>query len=174
MRLTRQIGQIATNSDREMQFEKKLDRIAEAWRVTRSEVVQHNLPAVHTADRGHVIRGVEQTEEKLADDVHTLQAMQPSRFHRLHREKEKGAIWEETLGCLSVVTQQRMWIQRQKERLRLEHISIGSGDPRVPLAEQAADFDAMDTDSRRILADASRQPDVLEACTAPGHGGELI
>ena len=115
---------------------------------------------------------MEPIEEKLADDVHTLQAMQPSRLHRPHGEKEKGAIWEETLGCLSAVAQQRMWIQLQKKWLHLEHISIASEETRVPLAEQATDFDAVDTHSRTIMADTHRQPDVLEACSVAGREGE--
>ncbi|KAH7817501.1 dynein haevy chain 5, inner dynein arm 1 alpha [Monocercomonoides exilis] len=166
----KEIQDIAAMADREMGIEKELDGIAELWRATRFEVVKHSLQGMPSSDRGYVIKGVDQIEEKLEDHVQSLQAMQASRYYRPHREK--GAVWEKNLGCISAVTTQ--WIAVQKKWLYLENIFIGSEDIRTRMPEQAKDFDAMDRDFRKIMTDTYRQPNVLEACSVPGRESQLI
>ena len=104
----------------------------------------------------------EELVQTLEDQMMNLSSMMSSRFCAPFLEMTQK--WERQMSTISEVIE--VWMKVQAKWQYLEAIFVGSEDIRLQLPEEAKRFDRIHTAFKKIMTETSKNPNVLEACTA--------
>lgn len=153
-------------ASKELSIEAELRGLAEVWREQAFTVAKYTK---NGADRGWVLRGVDELAVLLEDQGLNLQSMMASRFVKPFLEQVRA--WEGRLSLIGEVS--GVWVGVQRRWQYLESIFVGSDDIRHQLPEEAKRFDGIDKAWKKIMADTAKNPNVLDACAVEGRLEQL-
>uniref|UniRef100_A0A803SM46 Dynein axonemal heavy chain 17 n=1 Tax=Anolis carolinensis TaxID=28377 RepID=A0A803SM46_ANOCA len=102
--------------------------------------------------------------ETLEENQVQLQTLMTSKYlaHFLHEVSS----WQQKLSTADSVIS--IWFEVQRTWSHLESIFIGSEDIRNQLPEDSKRFDSIDKEFKKVMADAVKTPNVIEATNKPG------
>ncbi|KAJ7569126.1 hypothetical protein O6H91_01G062100 [Diphasiastrum complanatum] len=153
------ISEITNAAVKELNIELDIKKIVDTWKEQQFEVVKYNKDG---QDRGWVIRSTEQVVLLLEDMTLNLQSMTSSRFARAFLDEVNA--WEKRLSLIGEVID--VWMQVQRKWMYLESIFI-SDDIRHQLPDEAKSFDNIDKAWKKSMAETAKNPNIVDACTAP-------
>jgi dynein heavy chain len=160
------ISEMVAAASKELSIEAELRSLAEVWKEQRFEV---NKYTKNGADRGWVLRGVDEVTVLLEDMGLNLQSMMASRAVKPFLDEVRR--WEGRLSLISEVT--AVWMAVQRKWMYLESIFVGSDDIRQQLPEEAKRFDGIDKAWKKMMGDTAKNPNILEAASVDGRLDQL-
>jgi dynein heavy chain len=158
-RFEEQIVEITGGASKELTIESGINQIADTWRVQSFEVIKYFKG---DQERGLVLKPNEELVQTLEDQMMNLSSMMSSRFCAPFLELTQK--WERQMSTISEVIE--VWMKVQAKWMYLEAIFVGSEDIRLQLPEEAKRFDRIHGAFKKIMTETSKNPNVLDACTA--------
>uniref|UniRef100_A0A383W4S5 Dynein-1, subspecies f n=1 Tax=Tetradesmus obliquus TaxID=3088 RepID=A0A383W4S5_TETOB len=160
------IAKVTSSALKELTIENELKKLAESWKEQRFDL--HKYTA-NGADRGWVLKGVEEVTLLLEDMGLNLQSMMASPHVRPFADEVR--LWEQRLSLIGECIE--VWMLVQRKWMYLESIFIGSDDIRNQLPQEAKRFDTIDKAWLKIMADTAKNTNVLDACSIDGRLDQL-
>ncbi|EFA11309.2 dynein beta chain, ciliary [Tribolium castaneum] len=153
-----EVKNIVDKAVKEMSMEKILRELNVTWSAMEFE---HEI---HPRTGCKLLRASEELIETLEDNQVQLQNLITSKF--IAHFLEEVSSWQSKL-CLAdqVIT---IWFEVQRTWMHLESIFMSSEDIRKQLPEDSARFDQIDTDFKKLTAEMSKIPNVVESTNKPG------
>jgi dynein heavy chain len=149
---------IVDRATKELSMEKVLNDLSKTW--STMELVYE----MHEASKTKLLKVQEELVEVLEDNQVMLQNMMSSKY--VAHFETQIAKWQTTLGFVDSIIS--LWKEVQQTWSHLENIFKGSEDIRTQLPEDSKRFDAIDSNYRNLMADVSKTPNCVEACTTEG------
>ncbi|EFJ08822.1 hypothetical protein SELMODRAFT_131043 [Selaginella moellendorffii] len=153
------ISDITNSAQKELNIEMDLKKMAEIWKEQQFEIFKYNKDGM---DRGWALKSTEPIVVLLEDMMLNLQSMVSSRFVRAFLNEVNN--WERKLSLIGEVIDILMQVQRKW--MYLESIFI-SDDIRHQLPDEAKRFDNIDKTWKKIMNETVKNPNIVDACTAP-------
>ncbi|CAM4852615.1 unnamed protein product [Rotaria socialis] len=150
------IQNIVTSATKELQIEKGVREVVDAWDKMKFNVIKY---VKGNQDRGFVLGACDEVLQALDDHTMALQSMAGSRFIGPFLSTVQQ--WEKSLSLIAEVI--GVWIQVQRKWMYLEGIFV-SGDIRSQLPEEAKKFDEKNKLFKTIMTDAYRDPLIKKQC----------
>ncbi|KAL8022251.1 putative AAA+ ATPase domain, dynein heavy chain region D6 P-loop domain-containing protein [Plasmopara halstedii] len=147
------IARISETARKEHEIEKSLHLMEEQWTNLILNVVDYRDTETY------VLKGVDEIQALLDEQITTIQAMQFSSFKKPFEDRINR--WERTLSTVSDVLDE--WIQVQRNWLYLQPI-FDSPDINKQLPVEGKRFATVDKNWRQTLAAAKQRPGVLTFC----------
>lgn len=154
-----EVEEIINEAVQEGKIENELVKIDVSWRENFLVVVKYKKDG---QERGFILRAAEDLKLELEDNMLNLQTIAGSRFVGAFVDKVRA--WERTLNVVSECLD--VWFTVQRKWAYLEGIFIGAEDIRMQLPEEAKKFDLIDKTFKGIMTATSKNPNVVDACTA--------
>ncbi|KAJ3365528.1 hypothetical protein HDU91_002183, partial [Kappamyces sp. JEL0680] len=154
---------IVDRATKELAMEKVLNDLDKTWSVMEFTYERHE--AANTC----LLRSSEELIETLEDNQVMLQTMMTSKY--VAHFEEQITKWQIALSTVdSVIT---LWLEVQQTWSHLENIFIGSEDIRVQLPEDSKRFDGIDSDYKKLMAEAEKVPNCVKCCGREGLYDQL-
>ncbi|KAK1936683.1 Dynein heavy chain 1 [Phytophthora citrophthora] len=147
------ISRIGETAGKEYQIEKTLNSMEEQWAGVNLTIVDYRETETF------VLKGVDEIQALLDEQITTTQAMQFSAFKKPFEERINR--WERTLSTVSDVLDE--WIQVQRSWLYLQPI-FDSPDINKQLPTEGKRFATVDKNWRQTLAAAKQKPSAINFC----------
>ncbi|KAG3225312.1 Dynein heavy chain 1, axonemal [Phytophthora cactorum] len=147
------ISRIGETAGKEYQIEKTLNSMEEQWSGVNLTIVDYRETETF------VLKGVDEIQALLDEQITTTQAMQFSAFKKPFEERINR--WERTLSTVSDVLDE--WIQVQRSWLYLQPI-FDSPDINKQLPTEGKRFATVDKNWRQTLAAAKQKPSTITFC----------
>ncbi|KAL4086285.1 hypothetical protein PRIC1_014412 [Phytophthora ramorum] len=147
------ISRIGETAGKEYQIEKTLSSMEEQWSGVNLTIVDYRETETF------VLKGVDEIQALLDEQITTTQAMQFSAFKKPFEERINR--WERTLSTVSDVLDE--WIQVQRSWLYLQPI-FDSPDINKQLPTEGKRFATVDKNWRQTLAAAKQKPSAIIFC----------
>lgn len=147
------ISRIGETAGKEYQIEKTLNLMEEQWSGVNLTIVDYRETETY------VLKGVDEIQALLDEQITTTQAMQFSAFKKPFEERINR--WERTLSTVSDVLDE--WIQVQRSWLYLQPI-FDSPDINKQLPTEGKRFATVDKNWRQTLAAAKQKPSAITFC----------
>ncbi|WIA10356.1 hypothetical protein OEZ85_010548 [Tetradesmus obliquus] len=160
------IAKVTSSALKELTIENELKKLAESWKEQRFDLHKYTT---NGADRGWVLKGVEEVTLLLEDMGLNLQSMMASPHVRPFADEVR--LWEQRLSLIGECIE--VWMLVQRKWMYLESIFIGSDDIRNQLPQEAKRFDTIDKAWLKIMADTAKNTNVLDACSIDGRLDQL-
>jgi dynein heavy chain len=157
------VGEIVDRASKELNIEKQLKKIADAWIPLVIEFVLWQ-----EGNDLQLLQVPENVVEALEENVVLLQNLQASKYVQGNAAfLEEVTKWQRKLGnvdsCLT------SWRDVQTKWSNLQSIFVGSADIRVQLPEDSKRFDGIDAEFKELQREATMTPNVVEACNFEGR-----
>ncbi|KAI9189963.1 hypothetical protein H9P43_001396 [Blastocladiella emersonii ATCC 22665] len=149
---------IVDRATKELSMEKVLNELTKTW--TAMEFSYE----IHESTGTPLLKTSEELIETLEDNQVMLQNMMTSKYVSYFLDQITK--WQNTLGTVDSVTS--LWNEVQTTWSHLESIFIGSEDIRAQLPEDSKRFDEIDKTYKTLMAEASKTPKAVDACTREG------
>ncbi|CAF1153283.1 unnamed protein product [Adineta ricciae] len=159
------IQNIVTSATKELQIEKGVREVVDAWEKVKFNVVKY---VKGNQDRGYVLGACDEVLQQLDDHTMALQGMAGSRYIGPFLKTVQE--WEKSLSHIAEVIE--LWINVQRKWTYLEGIFV-SGDIRSQLPEEAKKFDEKNKLFKSIMADTYRDPLIKKQCHVPSRLPDL-
>ncbi|RKP21352.1 hypothetical protein ROZALSC1DRAFT_27237, partial [Rozella allomycis CSF55] len=148
---------IVDRATKELSMEKVLGELEKTWNVMEFTY------EVHDRTKTPLLKSSEELIEILEDNQVLLQNMMTSKYVAYFLETISK--WQNILSTVDTVV--TLWLEVQKTWSHLENIFIGSEDIRTQLPEDTKRFDGIDSDYKKLMAEASKTPKTIEVCLKP-------
>ncbi|GAB0197572.1 dynein axonemal heavy chain 17 [Grus japonensis] len=149
---------IVDKAMKELGMEKVLNTLDTTWATMRFEHEPHARTGIV------LLKSDEALIETLEDNQVQLQNLMPSKYLAFFLQEVLG--WQQKLSTADSIIS--IWFEVQRTWSHLESIFIGSEDIRSQLPEDSKHFDSIDQDFKKLMADAVKTPNVIEATNKPG------
>ncbi|XP_075576162.1 dynein axonemal heavy chain 17 isoform X2 [Pelecanus crispus] len=149
---------IVDKAMKESGMEKVLNTLDTTWATMQFEHEPHARTGIM------LLKSDEVLIETLEDNQVQLQNLMTSKYLAFFLQEVSG--WQQKLSTTDSVIS--IWFEVQRTWSHLESIFIGSEDIRSQLPEDSKHFDAIDQDFKKLMADAVKTPNVIEATNKPG------
>ncbi|XP_054702261.1 dynein axonemal heavy chain 17 [Grus americana] len=149
---------IVDKAMKELGMEKVLNTLDTTWATMRFEHEPHARTGIV------LLKSDETLIETLEDNQVQLQNLMPSKYLAFFLQEVLG--WQQKLSTADSIIS--IWFEVQRTWSHLESIFIGSEDIRSQLPEDSKHFDSIDQDFKKLMADAVKTPNVIEATNKPG------
>ncbi|XP_068269716.1 LOW QUALITY PROTEIN: dynein axonemal heavy chain 17 [Nyctibius grandis] len=149
---------IVDKAVKESGMEKVLNTLDTTWATMEFEHEPHARTGVL------LLKLDEMLIETLEDNQVQLQNLMTSKYLAFFLQEVSG--WQQKLSTTDSVIS--IWFEVQRTWSHLESIFIGSEDIRNQLPEDSKHFDAIDRDFKKLMTDAVKTPNVIEATNKPG------
>eukprot|EP00736_Rhodelphis_marinus_P009344 Rmarinus@m.3249 len=159
---TETIKGIVSGAAKELQVEKGLQLIADAWRTAKFPMQKYMKG---TEERGYILKAIDEIQLLLEDNGMNLQSMGASRFSSAFTDDIR--LWEQRLSHIGETVE--VWMLVQTKWMYLEAIFVGSDDIRLQLPEEAKRFDNIDKTFKKLMTETYKNASVLESCMADGR-----
>jgi dynein heavy chain len=159
---TEKVQEIVGGAMKELSIENALKDIEQIWKNLKFNIVKYMKG---TEERGFIMGVIDDITTTLDDNAMSLQSMSASRFVTAFLPVVQN--WEKVLSRIGEVSE--IWMVVQRKWIYLESIFIGSGDIRLQLPEEAAKFDKIDKNFKKLMAETSKNNLVVDACNAEGR-----
>ncbi|CAF4691617.1 unnamed protein product, partial [Rotaria sp. Silwood1] len=159
------IQNIVTSATKELQIEKGVREVVDAWDKMKFNVIKY---IKGNQDRGFVLGACDEVLQTLDDHTMALQSMAGSRFIGPFLPTVQQ--WEKSLSLIAEVIE--LWINVQRKWMYLEGIFV-SGDIRSQLPEEAKKFDEKNKLFKTIMTDTYRDPLIKKQCHIPSRLADL-
>ncbi|KAM6049902.1 dynein axonemal heavy chain 17 [Theristicus caerulescens] len=153
-----EVHSIVDKAMKESGMEKVLNTLDATWATMRFEHEPHSRTGIM------LLKSDEVLIETLEDNQVQLQNLMTSKYLAFFLQEVSG--WQQKLSTTDSVIS--IWFEVQRTWSHLESIFIGSEDIRSQLPEDSKYFDAIDQDFKKLMADAVKTPNVIEATNKPG------
>ena len=149
------VGEIVDRASKELNIEKQLKKIADAWIPLVNEFVLWQ-----EGNDLQLLQVPENVVEALEENVVLLQNLQASKYVQGNAAfLEEVTKWQRKLGnvdsCLT------SWREVQTKWSNLQSIFVGSADIRVQLPEDSKRFDGIDAEFKELQREAMMTPNVI-------------
>ena len=151
------IGEMVNGAMKELSIENALREIEVTWKTQKFTVIKYSKGI---DDRGYILGAIDDIITTLDDNAMSLQSMSASKFVVAFAEIVQQ--WEKILSHVGEVLE--VWMVVQRKWMYLESIFVGSGDIRLQLPEEAARFDRIDKNFKKIMTETAKHNLVMEAC----------
>jgi len=157
------VGEIVDRASKELNIEKQLKKIADAWVPL---VIEFTL--WEEGNELQLLFVPENVVEALEENVVLLQNLQASKYVQGNASfLEEVTKWQRKLGnvdaCLT------SWRDVQTKWANLQSIFVGSADIRVQLPEDSKRFDGIDAEFKDLQKEAANNTNVIDACNFEGR-----
>uniref|UniRef100_A0A803U1D0 Dynein axonemal heavy chain 17 n=1 Tax=Anolis carolinensis TaxID=28377 RepID=A0A803U1D0_ANOCA len=153
-----EVRSIVDKAVKESGMEKVLKALDSTWSTMQFEHEPHHRTGTM------MLKSDEVLVETLEENQVQLQTLMTSKYlaHFLHEVSS----WQQKLSTADSVIS--IWFEVQRTWSHLESIFIGSEDIRNQLPEDSKRFDSIDKEFKKVMADAVKTPNVIEATNKPG------
>ncbi|KAJ3364693.1 hypothetical protein GGF32_001332 [Allomyces javanicus] len=149
---------IVDRATKELSMEKVINDLTKTWTTMEFSYERHESTGTP------LLKTSEELIETLEDNQVMLQNMMTSKYVSYFLDQITK--WQNTLGTVDSVS--TLWNEVQTTWSHLESIFIGSEDIRAQLPEDSKRFDEIDKTYKALMAEASKTPNAVEACTKEG------
>ncbi|XP_009470045.1 PREDICTED: dynein heavy chain 17, axonemal isoform X2 [Nipponia nippon] len=149
---------IVDKAMKESGMEKVLNTLDATWATMQFKHEPHARTGIV------LLKSDEVLVETLEDNQVQLQNLMTSKYLAFFLQEVSG--WQQKLSTTDSVIS--TWFEVQRTWSHLESIFIGSEDIRSQLPEDSKHFDAINEDFKKLMADAVKTPNVIEATNKPG------
>ncbi|KFO10722.1 Dynein heavy chain 17, axonemal, partial [Balearica regulorum gibbericeps] len=149
---------IVDKAMKELGMEKVLNTLDITWATMRFEHEPHARTGIV------LLKSDETLIEMLEDNQVQLQNLMTSKYLAFFLQEVSA--WQQKLSTADSIIS--IWFEVQRTWSHLESIFISSEDIRSQLPEDSKHFDSIDQDFKKLMADAVKTPNVIEATNKPG------
>ncbi|XP_062977556.1 dynein axonemal heavy chain 17 [Elgaria multicarinata webbii] len=153
-----EVRSIVDKAVKESGMEKVLKALDSTWSTMQFEHEPHHRTGTM------LLKSDEALVETLEENQVQLQTLMTSKYLAHFLQEVSG--WQQKLSTADSVIS--IWFEVQRTWSHLESIFIGSEDIRNQLPEDSKRFDSIDKDFKKLMADAVKTPNVVEATNKPG------
>ncbi|NXL03800.1 DYH17 protein, partial [Mesembrinibis cayennensis] len=153
-----EVHSIVDKAMKESGMEKVLNTLDATWATMRFKHKPHARTGIM------LLKSDEVLIETLEDNQVQLQNLMTSKYLAFFLQEVSG--WQQKLSTTDSVIS--IWFEVQRTWSHLESIFISSEDIRSQLPEDSKYFDAIDQDFKKLMANAVKTPNVIEATNKPG------